>query len=451
MPDARSIAVELLDQVCSGDQTLDHLLRKADHRIQGLRRSDRALLRILVFGVLRWQSRLDWIIAQLSNRPGKKIDPLVKILLRMGIFQIQFLDRIPDSAAVNTTVELAKKNRRKWAAGFINGVLRRAAARRVEPDWPDRRQDPAAYLSAYHAFPFWLIQRWLDRWGYEETERLCEAVNTIPDITLRTNTLRRLREDLLPHVQKEAKTVNRSLHSPESISLSSPHRPIAQWPSFQQGWFQVQNEAAQCVGHLVSPQPGQTAWDACAGLGTKTAHLAQLMENRGRILATDLSRNKLERLRLEMTRLGIGIVDTCPVDLLQSENIPITEKFDRILLDAPCTGMGVLQRNPDGKWRNDAATIQTNQRRQTALLENVAAHLKPGGLLVFAVCSFEPEENEGVIRGFLQKHPDFVIDHPRLEKVGDHGKLLSSEGFLKTFPHHHQMDGFFAAALKKRR
>jgi 16S rRNA (cytosine967-C5)-methyltransferase len=451
MTDARSIAVELLDQVRSGDHTLDHLLRKADHRLQSLRRSDRALLHALVFGVLRWQSRLDWVIAHLSNRPEKKIDPLVNIILRLGLFQMQFLDRIPDSAAVNTSVELAKKYQRKWAAGFINGVLRRAAARPIEPVWPDRRRDPAAYLSAYHAFPAWLISRWLGRWGDEETERLCKTVNTVPDITLRTNTLRRSREDLLPHIQEEAKTVKPSSHCPEGICLSSPHRPITQWPAFQNGWFQVQNEAAQCVGHLVSPQPGQTVWDACAGLGTKTAHLAQLMENRGRILATDLRKNKLERLRIEMTRLGVGIVDTCPADLLQPEKVRFTEKFDRILLDAPCTGMGVLQRNPDGKWRHDAAALQTHHRRQTALLDNASAYLKPGGLLVYAVCSFEPEENEEVIRGFLQKHPDFVIDHPRLERVDHHGKLLTSEGFLKTIPHRHHMDGFFAAALKKRR
>lgn len=451
MPNARSIAVELLDRVQSGVHTLDHLLLKADHRIQGLRRPDRALLHALVYGVLRWQYRLDWIIAHLINRPEKKIDPLVNIILRLGLFQIRFLDRIPDSAAVNTSVELAKKHRRKWAAGFINGVLRRAAARQIATVWPDRHQDPSAYLSAYHAFPDWLIARWLDRWGFEETERLCETINTVPDIVLRTNTLGCTRGDLLQHIEKEAKTVKPTPHCPEGVSLSSPHRPLSQWPSFQKGWCQVQSEAAQCIAHLVAPQPGQAVWDACAGLGTKTAHLAQLMENRGRILATDLNEKKLERLGLEMARLRIDIVDTLPADLLRSEKIGITETFDRILVDAPCTGMGVLQRNPDGKWRNGAADIQINHRRQITLLENVAPRLKAGGLLVFAVCSFEPEENEDVIRGFLQKHPDFVIDQPKLDRVHDHEKLLTSEGFLKTIPHRHQMDGFFAAALKKRR
>ncbi len=451
MQNVRSIALELLDQVRSGDHTLDHLMLKADHQIQGLRRVDRALLQALVFGVLRWQARLDWLIGQLSNRPGKKIDPLVNIILRLGLFQILFLDRIPDSAAVNTSVELAKKHRRKWATGFINGMLRRTAAGQIKPVWPDRQQDPAAYLSAYHAFPDWLISRWLDRWGYEETERLCAAVNTVPNITLRTNALRCSREDLLEDVQKEAKSVSLTTHCPEGISFSSPLRPIAQWPSFKKGWFQVQNEAAQCIAHLVSPRPGQVVWDACAGLGTKTAHLAQLMENCGRILATDQSKGKLERLLLEMKRLGIGIVGTHPVDLLLSETLPGTEKFDRILLDAPCTGLGVLQRNPDGKWRNNTGAIHTNHCRQITMLEKVAARLKPKGRIIFAVCSFEPEENEEVIQGFLQKHPDFVIDQPRLDRVAGHEKLLTPKGFLRTFPHRHQMDGFFAAALIKQR
>jgi len=451
MPNARSIAVDLLEQIQSSSLTLDRILLQSDHRIQDLKTPDRALLHALVYGVLRWQGRLDWIITHLTTRPEKKIDPLVKILIRIGLFQILFLNRIPDSAAVNTSVELAKTHRRKWAAGFINGVLRQAARHQNEITWPDRQQEPAAYLAAYHSFPVWITSRWIERWGDEETERLCASMNAVPDISLRTNTLRTTLENLLGRVKQDVESVKPTRHCPEGITFSSPQRPINQWPAFQEGWFQVQNEAAQCIGHLLCPKPGQTVWDACAGLGTKTAHLAQMMNDQGRIVASDLYDIKLERLRSEMKRLGIGIVETMPADLLKPKANRIEETFDRILLDAPCSGMGVLQRNPDGKWRTDAATLQTNHQRQLMLLENVAPKLKPDGLLVFAVCSFEPEENEAVVRAFLQKHPEFVIDHPRLERVKDHQNLLTSEGFLKTFPHRHQMDGFFAAGLKKRR
>ncbi len=451
MPDARAIAVEVLEQVQSGPNTLDHLLLKYEAKIQLLQKSDRRLLHALVFGVLRWQGRIDWIISRLTSRPQKKIDPLVKILLRLGIFQILFLDRIPDSAAVNTSVELAKKHRRKWATGFINGVLRSAVLRQDNITWPDRSRDPAAYLSVYYAFPEWLISRWIDRWGDQETEQLCDSINRVPDLTLRTNTLFATRDELLVCVQQECEAAAPAPHCPDGIVFSSPQRPIAQWPSFQQGWFQVHSEAAQCIGHMLSPEPGQSVWDACAGLGTKTGQMAMMMHNRGRILATDIVASKLGRLKSEMEWLGVGIVDAVPADLMQPIDRSVTGRYDRILLDAPCSGMGVLQRNPDGKWRNDAATIQANHHRQLALLENVAGRLKPEGLLVYAVCSFEPEENEAVVQGFLQKHPEFVIDQPRLDHVKDHEKLLTSEGFLKTFPHRHHMDGFFAAALKKRR
>ncbi|MGD9365393.1 MAG: 16S rRNA (cytosine(967)-C(5))-methyltransferase RsmB [Desulfobacteraceae bacterium] len=450
MSQARTLAVKLLSQIQSGDRTLDQLLTQADEELQWLNRADRALVHAIIYGVLRWQARLDWVIDQFAARPGKKIDPLVRIILHTGIFQIQHLDRIPVSAAVNTSVELAKKNKRKWAAGFVNGVLRQVAKQGQNITWPDRHRNPAAYLSAYYAFPEWMVSRWLDRFGMTMTEKLCSRINTIPSITLRTNTLRVTRQDLVDGIQNEVKTLTNTIHSPVGISFSSLRRPFPQWPAFQKGWFQVQNEAAQCIAYLLSPNPGHHVWDACAGLGTKSAHLAQLMGNKGRILATDSIQTKLDALDAEMKRLGITIVETCQRDLSAPAKTMSVGKYDRILVDAPCTGLGVLQKNPDGKWRTNADDIQSNARRQMMLLDHVALYLKPQGLLVYAVCSFEPEENEDVIHAFLQKHPEFAIDQPRLEHVQKGARLLTPEGFLRTFPHQHQMDGFFAAAIKKR-
>lgn len=450
MSQARTLAIKLLSQIQSGDRTLDQLLARADEALQRLNRADRALVHAIIYGVLRWQARLDWVIDQFAVHPGKKIDPLVRIILRTGIFQIQHLDRIPISAAVNTSVELAKKNKRKWAAGFVNGVLRRVAKQGQGITWPDRHRHPAAYLSAYYAFPQWLVSRWLDRFGMTMTEKLCSRINTIPSITLRTNTLRVERQDLVDGIQHEVNTLTNTIHSPVGISFSSLRRPFSQWPAFQKGWFQIQNEASQCIAYLLSPNPGHHVWDACAGLGTKTAHLAQLMGNKGRILATDSIQAKLDTLDAEMKRLGITIVETCQKDLSAPLKTMSVGKYDRILVDAPCTGLGVLQKNPDGKWRTHPDDIQSNARKQMMLLDHVAPYLKPQGLLVYAVCSFEPEENEDVIHAFLQKHPEFAIDQPRLEYVQKGARLLTPEGFLRTFPHQHQMDGFFAAAIKKR-
>ena len=448
MSQARAIAADLLNRLQDRRHTLDQLMDRADSRIQSLNRADRSLVHALVFGVQRWQSRLDWIIDHLAAR-NRKMDPHVRTILRLGLFQIQFLQRIPVSAAVHSSVELAKRSGRKWAAGFVNGVLREAVRRADRIPWPDAEKDPLTHMAVTHAFPRWLISRWVRRWGAEAADAFCRMVNTIPETTLRTNTLRISRRELLTAVQSEAEAVRETRYSPEGIALMKMNRPLPQWPAFQEGWFQVQGEAAQITSHFLGPRPGETVWDVCAGLGTKTAHMAQLMQNQGRIVATDLYATKLEKLDREMNRLGITIVQSTPLDLTASApNLP-PAAFDRILLDAPCSGLGVLQKNPDGKWRLTPREIQKNSTRQLALLTRAAPLLKAGGILVYAVCSLEPEENEQVVDAFLQKHPEFAI-YPSSWSAGERiNSLLTPRGFLSTIPHLSQLDGFFAAALIK--
>jgi 16S rRNA (cytosine967-C5)-methyltransferase len=445
---SRAIAADLLNRLQERRHTLDQLLERADSRILRLDRADRSLLHALVFGVQRWQRSLDWAIDHLAARKSK-IDPHVRTILRLGLFQIQYLQRIPASAAVHTSVELAKKSGRKYSAGFVNGVLREAIRRADQIPWPDPEKDPLTHMAVMHSFPEWLISRWMHRWGMEGTHALCRFVNTIPDTILRTNTLRISRRELMAAVLTEAEDVRETQYSPEGIALKRLHRPLPQWPAFEKGWFQVQGEAAQITCRFLGPRPGETVWDVCAGLGTKTAHMAELMQNRGRIVATDLYPGKLERLDREMNRLGIDIVKSTPLDLMVSDPELPRASFDRILLDAPCSGLGVLQKNPDGKWRLTPRDIEKNSARQLALLTRAAPFLKPGGILVYAVCSLEPEENEQLVDAFLQKHPEFAI-HPRSSAAGDGiNSLLTPRGFLSTIPHQSQMDGFFAAALIK--
>jgi 16S rRNA (cytosine967-C5)-methyltransferase len=448
MSQARAIAADLLNRLQDRRNTLDQLLDRADSRILRLDRADRSLVHALVFGVQRWQRRLDWSIDHLASRKSR-IDPHVRTILRLGLFQIQFLQRIPASAAVHTSVELAKKTGRKYAAGFVNGVLREAIRRADQIPWPDAEKDPLTHLAVTHSFPEWLISRWMHRWGAKATHALCRTINTVPDITLRTNTLRISRINLMAAVLSEAEGVRQTRYSPEGIALTRLHRPLPQWPAFQEGWFQVQGEAAQITSRFLGPRPGETVWDVCAGLGTKTAHMAALMQNSGRIVATDLYAGKLDRLDREMNRLGIAIVQSTPLDLTVSDPKLPRAAFDRILLDAPCSGLGVLQKNPDGKWRLTPQDIEKNSTRQLALLTRTAPFLKPGGTLVYAVCSLEPEESEQLVDAFLQKHPEFAI-HPGSLEAGDGiNSLLTPRGFLSTIPHQSQLDGFFAAALIK--
>lgn len=447
MSSARRIALDILTQVSHGRQTLDHWLEVADTSLAQLRTVDRTLVHALIYGTLRWQGRLDYQIDRLAKKPDK-IDPTVRTILRMALFQLHHLDRVPDSAAVNTAVDLTKQTGRPWAAGFVNGLLRRSAALRDSIDWPDMQTTPDLAVAVRDAIPRWLAARWIERYGLQETRRLCMAINTIPSITLRTNTLKTNRQALMDAVRKESHRTEPTRHSPEGIALRGLKTPLPGWSAFQNGWFQVQDEAAQIVSHFLAPRPGETVWDACAGMGTKTAHLAQLMKNTGTLVATDRHASKLDRLQKEMRRLGITMVRPRCLDL--SVAVPAAAglpSFDRILVDAPCSGLGVLQKNPDGKWNVSRGDLDQFRRRQLSFLKHAGRHLRPGGIMVYAVCSFEPEENADVVNAFLQMHAEFAIQRPSLKTANQAGCLLTREGWLNTYPHRHGMDGFFAAAF----
>lgn len=450
MNSARQIAIDILNSVRQGGHTLDFWMENSDALIDGLPRSDRALVHALVFGVLRWQGRLDWIIDQLAVRSPKSIDPMVRTILRLGLFQLYHLDRIPASAAVNTSVELVKRNQRPWAAGFVNKLLRRAA---TEPSWStriDRIADPIEALAIRHAFPTWMISRWVNRWGVEQTCQLCEVVNDVPTMSLRTNTLKTTRAQLQTTIRDDAEQVAASLLTEEGIVVARLLRPLTQWPAFRDGWFQVQDESSQMVGHLLAPDWTHLVWDACAGLGTKTGHLAQIMGNRGRILASDIQTGKLQYLKKEFKRLGITNTFPCTIDVQHGMPLKTGLLFDRILVDAPCSGLGVLQKNPDGKWNSNAEELQRHRQRQLQILKQAAPFLRPGGRLVYSVCSFESEETEMVMEEFLHDHPQFDIEPTVIAETMAAAGISSSEPYLTILPQRHRFDGFFAAVLTRR-
>jgi 16S rRNA (cytosine967-C5)-methyltransferase len=374
-------------------------------------------------------------------------------ILRLALFQIIFLDRIPTSAAVNTAVDMAKAKSSPWIGSFVNGLLRNAVRNYTALPFPSSDTDPVRSLSVEKSFPEWLIKRWLRRFSLEETCLLCDAFNEIPPITLRVNNLRKPRETVLPLLENDAKKVLPTDISPDGIVLYGPRVSISKMTSFQNGLYQVQDEAAQLVSLFLNPRPGEAILDACAGLGGKTGHLAQLMKNRGKIIAADRSKKKLSALYLEMNRLGVHIVKTKMTDWLnqdkQNTNQTEAPLFNRILLDAPCSGLGVLRRNPDTKWSTSETTVLKNSARQLHFLQRLAPHLIPGGILVYAVCSTETEETDGVISEFLKTHPYFVIDSQHRPLLFEENAILGPDGCMRTFPHIHHMDGFFAVRLKR--
>ena len=449
MVDARNMALKVLITLDRERQTLDGILDDITPRTGGLSRRDRALFNALLYGVLRWRNRLDYIISHFSNIPLKKIEPDVLNILRLGLFQIIYLDRIPDSATVNTSVELSRKIGTSRAAGFVNALLRKAAANHGGVVFPTLKNDPVAFFSTEHSLPDWLIRRWQQRYTPQTLTALCETINTIPPITIRTNTLKATRQQLMRSLQDDIEHIAPAPDAPDAITMNKLKRSIPDLPAFKNGWFQVQDEAAQLVSLLLNPQPQESVLDACAGLGGKTAHLAQLMQNRGNITAMDKDKKKLQQLDEEMQRLGISIVHTTCHDL----NFPLDPKqqgyFDRLLLDAPCSGLGVLRRNPDIKWKSSEAGLRRHGGVQKRFLENLAPLVKPNGILVYAVCSIEPEENEVVIATFLKKHPEFVIDKSLGKLTETLHSLVEPESGFKTLPLLNHMDGFYFARLKR--
>ena len=447
--DARKTALDILNTLDKGQRTLDSILEDiADDGAVDSRR-DRALLQALVYGVLRWRGRLDYVIGHFSNTRFDKINPDVLNILRLALFQIIYLDRIPNSAAVNTAVEMAKKSGTPWVAGYVNALLRRAAREYQEVSFPDKGQHSIAAMAAQKSFPEWIIRRWLKRYGWHDTAALCDSQNIIPPITIRTNTLKVSSGQLLDALDSEAEHVKQTFYSPHGITLVNPVKSISELRAFKAGWFQVQDEGAQLISMLADPQPAETVLDACAGLGGKTGHIAQLMKNEGILVALDVNQRKLLRLKSEMQRLGISILSTLCLDLENGTPKVRFPGFDRILLDAPCSGLGVLRRNPDIRWRKFKKNLTRYRIRQICLLKNLAPLVKPSGILIYAVCSPEPEENQEVIDEFLKKSPEFVIDK-EIGQLPD--KLCStavSKGVFQTFPHFHQMDGFFAVRLKR--
>jgi 16S rRNA (cytosine967-C5)-methyltransferase len=443
----RAICLEILNRVEEADLHPDRLLTDSFKRYRYFSSLDRAFLTELTYGVIRWRGKLDWVVRHFSKIPFERIELETLNILRLGLYQILFLSRTPSSAAVNESVELSKRIRGKGGAGFVNAVLRSCIRQKDEIRYPDMAEDPALHISVVQSHPLWLVQRWVKEMGVEETIHVCLFNNQISPLTLRTNTLKISREDLVRKLEeKELKPLSTTF-SEEGILLQDPP-PTSELAFLKEGLYIIQDEASQLVTSILDTKPGERIFDACAAPGGKSTHMAQKMENRGEIYALDLSKGKLDFIEETCQRLGIKIVKTTKGDAVKSLPIPQGVKFDRILADAPCSGFGTLRRNPDLKWRRGEKDIQRLSELQFSILSNLSAYVKEGGILVYSTCTVFHEENEDVVEKFLGGHPEFKID--RIDKVIPEKWLsLIQNGYFKTFPPKNEMDGFFVARLRK--
>jgi 16S rRNA (cytosine967-C5)-methyltransferase len=446
---ARAIAMHTLMQVVRRGSFPDVLLDIYFKEHPKLDSRDRALVTELVYGVLRWQGRLDWIINQQIKIKPDKVDLTVRLILRLAVYQLLFLDRIPAAAAVHEAVELAKASQPKHVVRFVNGVLRTISRKSIVLKEADPEGSVEHRLAMLYSYPVWLVQHWLTLLGNAETESFCQASNQIPPTTVRVNTLKTTVAALATSLKELGFFVEFGKFVPEALHLRSIRTDLSSLDHYERGEFQVQDEASQLVAHLLQPQPGERILDACAGLGAKSTHLAQLVENQGKIIALDNQGWKLTRLMQNAQRLEISCIEPVEMDVL--ELVPSGEEFsfDRILLDAPCTGLGVIRRNPDIKWKVKPRDFRRLHLVQKEMLERLAPLLKPGGSLLYATCTVSEEENEETVQSFLAEHPNYQLESARPYLPPGSVDVLTRSGAMQTWPHRHGIDGFFAARLRR--
>jgi 16S rRNA (cytosine967-C5)-methyltransferase len=438
---ARAVAIHVLERVARDGAFADLALDAALAR-QRLTTRDAALATELTYGTLRWQRYLDWVLAPHSRRPLASLEAQVLAAVRVAAYQIVFLERIPPFAAVNDAVSLA--GTRPGIAGFVNAVLRAFVRRGTREREPAPPLDPVEAIALRCSFPTWLAARWMDRYGPEDARSLMLAMNGRPPLTVRANTLRLSREELARRLGAEEKRTSTSTsYAPEGLMVTHGGGPPASWRVFGEGACAVQDEASMLVAHLVGAAPGDTVADVCAAPGTKTTHLAQLMANRGRLLAFDREPSRLERVSEGAARLGVSIIETGSGSV-ESLAPRYAASCDAVLVDAPCSNLGVLRRHPEVKWRRHSDELAKSATEQRTILRAAATMVRPGGRLVYATCSLEPEENEEVVRDLLTRRDDLTIDPPPSFPIP-----LDMSGVLRCFPHRHGTDGFTAIRLRR--
>lgn len=445
--DARALACDILCRVEQGsyaDRTLDGVLT----RHPDLDPRERALATELVYGVLRRRGRLDFALGLCCRQPLAKLEPRVLCLLRLGAYQLLHLERVPHHAAVHATVDLARRLGLERATGLVNGVLRALERGLATIPWPALADDPLRHLQHTLSLPQWLAQRWLNEYGAEEAAALATALQEPAPFTVRTNTLRTTRDELLAAFVAAGHEVQATAYAPDGIIVT--RRGSAPLPGGGEGWYQVQDEASQMIPLLLAPQAGETILDGCAAPGGKTTQFAALSGNRARIIALDLYPQRIDLIRAGAQRLGCSGIESRVWDLCLTPDFIPPGSLDKVLLDAPCSGLGVLRRNPETRWRRTEADIRELALVQRELLVSVAPLLRPGGVLLYSLCTTTPEETEGVLATFLATHTDFAREDARPHLPAHCAELVDADGALRTLPHRHGgMDAFYAVRLRR--
>ena len=447
---ARVAAYEILSAVSSGTIDLPAAISAARARLRDER--DRALASDIATGVQRSRAALDHLIASFSKRNVERLDAEIVEILRLSAYQLLNHSRVPAAAVVDDAVNLARRSGKRSATGFVNAVLRGISRKRASLPLPPRPADLAnrdaalEYLTVTLSHPRWLAARWYDRMGFAAAEAWELFNNSPAPLTLRANTLRVSREELPRLLADKGITVRAGAFAPEAF-LVEQGQPLA-GDTPDAGWFVVQDEASQLVALLAGDHPGRSVLDTCASPGGKTTALAAAMANEGLLVACDVRRRRMELLRRTIDASGAARVRLVQADLLAP--LPFTTQFDCVLVDAPCSGLGILRRDPDIRWRRQENDLELLAATQLRMLRHAAAAVAPGGRLVYATCSSEPEENEAVATAYLSGAPNFSAVDARTISTRLPEAVVDARGHLRTTPNDHRLDAFFGAVFERR-
>jgi 16S rRNA (cytosine967-C5)-methyltransferase len=448
---AREVAMNVLHNVetrgAYSGLELNQALQSAD-----LSRPDAALATELVYGTIQRLNTIDYDLTSRVKGWPRKVEPWVRSLLRMSYYQLRWLTRVPPHAVVDEAVRIAKKRGHAGIAGLVNGVLRGLLREGIDISLPGSLST-AERLALVHSHPSWLVERWISEFGVEKTEEICAANNEHPHASARINPLRATREEVVRGMTDAGFDVAISPLATDGIIASKAGNLVhSDW--YKQGFISVQDESSMLVAAVADPKPGMQVLDCCAAPGGKTTHLAEIMRNAGKVIANDIHLHKEQLIRQQAERLGLTCVETMTEDALKLSERLLPESCDVVLLDAPCSGLGVIRRKPEIKWNKTAEDITSLSILQNELLRNVQSLVKPGGTLIYSTCTIATEENEGMIRQFLAEHPEFSLDskwpEELLAPLREGGYLSDAfQGMLQLLPQMFGSDGFFIARLRK--
>jgi 16S rRNA (cytosine967-C5)-methyltransferase len=403
-------------------------------------------IREIVYGVIENKLYLDYIISQVSKTKIDKIHSTTLEILRMGVYQIIFMDKIPDRASVNESVNLSKKYGHKGIAGFVNGVLRNIS-RNKEKLMEVKKEDKIDFLSIKYSYPKWIIRNWIKEYNYEFTEEILKGDNSRPKLNIRVNTLKINRDKLLDIFSNYGFNAYKTKYAKDGLIIENPSR-INSLEEYKKGYFTIQDESSMLVSQIIDPVEGYLVLDLCSAPGGKSTHMGQLMKNNGKIISRDIYEHKLQLVENNANRLGIDIIETETFDAIKLDK-NLIGKVDYCIIDAPCSGLGIIRRRPEIKWNRIEKDIEELKNIQWEILNNAKDYLKIGGIMVYSTCTISKGENENMVEKFLLENKEFqLVDF--YDKFDSKENISNSrEGHIQLFPHIHNTDGFFISKLKK--